>query len=86
MHMCSDSRPLPPIAGTNSAELSHSFKVSDRRRKDAEIGPESFAIVVYRFVAPVPDFWGLVWLRFRPKSGSTSKISGRILKQFSEPF
>ena len=51
------------------------------RPKHAEIGPESFGIVVCRFVGTVPDILGLVWPSFRPKSGSKSKISGRILKR-----
>ena len=48
--------------------------------KHAEIGPESFGIVVCRFVGSVPDILGLVRPRFRPKCGSTLRISGRILK------
>ncbi len=46
------------------------------------MGPESFGIVVCRFVGTVPDILGLVWPSLRPKSGSKSKISGRILKVF----
>ncbi len=44
------------------------------------MGPEVFGIVVCRSVGAVPDILGLVWRSFRPKSGSESKISGRILK------
>ena len=39
-----------------------------------------------RFVGTVPDILGLVWPSFRPKSGSKSKISGRIPKHFRGPF
>ncbi len=39
-----------------------------------------------RFVAAVPDILGLVWLRFRPKSESKSKISGRVLTSFRGTF
>ncbi len=38
-----------------------------------------------RFVGTVPDILGLVLPIFRPKSGSKSKISGRILKSFRGP-
>ncbi len=48
--------------------------------KHAEIGPESFGVVVCRAVGTVPGIWGLVWRRFRPKSGSKWKMSGRILQ------
>jgi hypothetical protein len=41
---------------------------------------------VCRFVGTVPDIWDLVWLSFRPKSGSKSKISGQILQSFRGPF
>jgi hypothetical protein len=43
------------------------------------MGPELFGIVVCRSVGAVPDILGSVWRSFRPKSGSESKISGRIL-------
>ncbi len=43
-------------------------------------------IVVCRVVGTVPGILGLVWPSFRPKSGSKSKISGRILKSFRGPF
>ncbi len=46
-------------------KLSHSFKVSGRRR-NAEIGPGSFGIVVCRFVGTVPDILGLVALGPNP--------------------
>ena len=58
------------------------FKSFGSSSKRAEIGPESFGIVVCRFVGTVPDILGLVWPSFRPKSGSKSKISGRILNNF----
>ena len=58
------------------------FKSFGSSSKHAEIGPESFGIVVCRFVGTVPDILGLVWPSFRPKSGSKSKISGRILNNF----
>ncbi len=62
------------------AVLSHSLKNFGSSTKHVAIGPESFGIVVHRFVDTVPDIFGLVWPNFRPKSGSKSKISGRILK------
>ncbi len=54
------------------------LRVSDRRRKHAEIGPESFGIVVCRSVCTVPGILGLVWPSVRPKSGSKTKISGPV--------
>ncbi len=39
-----------------------------------------------RFVGTVPDNSGLVFPSFRPKSGSKSKIPGRILKSCRGPF
>ncbi len=53
--------------------------------KHTEIGSESFGIVVRRSVGAVPGILGLVWPSFRPKSGSRSKISGRILERFRGP-
>ncbi len=44
----------------HSAELSHSLKTSDRRRKHAGIGPESFGILVCRSVGSAPGIFGLV--------------------------
>ena len=38
-----------------------------------------------RSVGTVPCILGLVWRRFRPKSGSKSQISGRILTSFPGP-
>ena len=40
--------------------------VVETRRNRARIGPESFGIVVCRFVATVPDIVGLVWPSFGP--------------------
>ncbi len=54
--------------------------------KHAKIGAESFGIVVCRFVGTVPDVFGLVWTSFRPRSGSKSKIPGRILKSVRGPL
>jgi hypothetical protein len=54
--------------------------------KHADIGPESFGIVVGRFVGTVPDILGVVWPSFRSKSGSKSKIPGRIRKSFPVPI
>ncbi len=62
----------------------HSLQVSDRHRH-AEIEPESLEIVVCRSVGIVPSILGLVWLRVRPKSGSKSKMSGGIFKDFRGP-
>ena len=42
-----------------------------------------FRIVVCRSVGTVPDILGLVWPRFRTKSGSKSKIPGRFRGPFS---
>ncbi len=47
--------------------------------KHAEVGPESFGLVVRRLGGTVPDIFGLVWPSFRPNSCSKSKISGRIV-------
>ncbi len=47
-----------------SAELPRNLKVPDRRG-NAEIEPESFGIVVCRFVGTVPDILGLVWPSFK---------------------
>jgi hypothetical protein len=52
--------------------------------KHAEIGPESFGIFVRRFVGTVPDLLGLAWPALGPHP--VSKISGRILKKFGDPF
>ncbi len=38
------------------------------------------------FVGAVPYMLGLLWPSFRPKSGSKSKISSRILLSFRGPF
>ena len=51
-----------------------------------QVDPESFGIVGCRFVDTLPGILGLVCLRFRPNSGSKSKIPGRILKSFRDPF
>jgi hypothetical protein len=70
-----------------TAKLSQSLKVSDRRQnmpKSAQNGSESFCAGLS--VITVQDIWGLVKPSFRPKSGSKSKISGRILKSVRGPF
>ena len=44
---------------------------------------------MFRYVCTVPDIWawlGPAWPSFRPKPGSKSKISGRILKKIGGPF
>ncbi len=46
----------------------------------------TFGVVVCRSVGTVPGILGLVWLSFRPKSGSRSKASGRIHESFRGPF
>jgi hypothetical protein len=51
------------VAGSaprDSAELSHNLESFGSSSKDAEIGPDSFGIVVCRFVGTVPDIRGLV--------------------------
>ncbi len=55
------------------------FKGFGPSSNHAEIGAESFGIVVCRFVTE-PCILGLVWPIFRLESGSKSKISRRILK------
>ncbi len=47
--------------------------------KHAEVGPQSFGIVVCWFGGTVPDILGMVWPSFRTESGSKSEIPGRIL-------
>ncbi len=82
-------RNLPAVSELRAPTLGRAisqFKSFGSSSKHAEIGPESFGIVVCRFVGTVPDILGLVWPSFRPKSGSKSKISGRILKSFRGPF
>jgi hypothetical protein len=71
------------VMGAKKNEVSKSFGSSS---KHAEIEADSFGIVVCRFVGTVPDILGLLWPKFRPKSGSNSKISGRILKTCRGPF
>ncbi len=66
-----------------SAELSHSLQASDCRRHAPK--PESFGMVVCWFVGNVPAILGFVWPSFRPKSGSKSKIPGRLLQRFRGP-
>ncbi len=73
-------------AAVISAELSHSFSSFGYSSKHDEICPESFGIVVCRFVGTVLDIWGLVWPSFKSRPGPQSKISGRILKGFRGPF
>ncbi len=48
--------------------------------------PTSLGIVVRRSVGTMPGILGLSWLRFRPESGSNSKISGRVLNNYRGPF
>jgi hypothetical protein len=52
----------------------------------ADIGRESFGIVVCRFVGTVSDILGLVWPRVRLNAGSNSEISGRIPQRCRGPF
>ncbi len=51
----------------------------------AEIGTESFGIVMCRFVGFEPGVFGLALLHFKPESGSKSKIPGRIRKSVGGP-
>ena len=55
------------------------FKSFGSSSKHCEIGPESFGIVVFRFVGTPPGILGLVWPSFRPKYASKPTISRRIL-------
>ena len=66
---------FPPNPGQGGSRQYKSFGSS---LKHAEIGPESFGIVVCRLVGIVQDILGWVWPSFRSKSGSKSLISGRI--------
>ncbi len=71
-----------PARIRGSAKLSHSSKVSDRRRdtpKSAQNLSESLCAGLWA------SCLGLVWPGFRPKSASKSKVSGRILKHFRGP-
>ncbi len=62
------------------------FKGFGSSSKHAEIGPESFGIVLCRSVGNVPGILHLVWPRFRHDSGSKSKISRRILQSCRGSF
>ncbi len=73
----------PPTHPPTSAELSNRLKLSSRH---SEIGPESFGIIVCRFVGAAPDVLGLVWPSFRSKSDSKSKAPGWILTSLARPF
>ncbi len=75
--------PHPPIP---LARLSFQLKSFGSSSKHAEIGSESFGIVVCRFLCPVPDVLRLVWASFRLNSGSKSKIPGRIPKRVRGAF
>ncbi len=59
--------------------VSHSFGSSP---KLADIGPDSFGLVVCRFVGTVLGLMGLALLSFRPKYSPNSKIPCRILASF----
>ncbi len=76
----------PETPTPSSADLSHRKTSFGPSSEHAEIGPESFGIVVCRSVGSVPCILGLVWRRFRLKSISKSKISGRILKNCPSSF
>ncbi len=81
--------PGPFISGTRFSSYDSAnkqFESFGPSSKHAELGPEAFGIIVFRFVGTVPDILGLVWRRFRPNSGSESKIPSRILKYFRGPF
>ncbi len=69
----------------DSAEIYRSLDMFGSSSEHAEIGPGSFELVVCRFVGTVPDIVGLVWPSFRRKSGSKSKIVGRILQTCQGP-
>ncbi len=74
------------MCGVISAELSHSVNSFGSPSKHSEICPESFGVDVCWFAGAVPDILGLLWPSLRPKSGSKSKISGRILQSFRSHF
>ncbi len=67
----------------DSVEISRTLKISGRRRnthESAQNRSESLRAGL------LPDMLGLVWPSLRPKSGSKSKIAGRILKRCRGPF
>ncbi len=75
----------PPGLNTTPTRLTQctSFGASP---KHSELGPELVGRVVCRSVGTVPGILGLVWLRFRPNSGSKSKTPVRILKSCRGSF
>ncbi len=68
------------------AELSHSLKVSDRRRIAAKSSQNRSESLCAGLWGTVPDILGLVGPSFRSKSGSKLKIPRRILKSCRGPF
>ncbi len=62
---------------------SHSFGSSS---KHAEIGPESFGIVVCRLWVPCGGMWAWFGPALGPSPARKSKIPGRILKSFRGPL
>ncbi len=54
------------LSEASSAELPHGAKKNGASSKRAEIGPESFGIVVCRSGGTVLDISGLVWPSFKP--------------------
>ncbi len=67
---------VPARGPPRAVSQSKSFRSSS---KHADIGPESFGIVVCQSMGTMPGILGFVWLRFRPTSGSKSMMSRRIL-------
>ncbi len=57
-----------------------SYLTGSDRRQHAEIGPESFGIVVCQFVGTMPDILGWVWPSFGHHSVLKTKIAGWILE------
>jgi hypothetical protein len=60
-------------------------EVSDRRRNTTKSGNDRSESLCAGLLSPCRIFWAWFGLSFRPKSGSKSKISGRILKSVRGP-
>ncbi len=74
---------MGPVSARLSYLTARKFRIVVETRRNR---PRIVGIVVCQFVGTVPNILGLVWPSFRPKSGSKSKISGRILKSVRGPF
>ncbi len=74
---------ISPKSAAMHMSCSHSFGSSS---KHAEIGPESFGIVVCRSAGTVRGNVGLVWPSFGSKSGPEIEDSRPDPLKFSRPF